>query len=270
VYRRAVSPRPAWRDYPGRPGWPGHTVTGTVKVRPAQYSPQLHNLRDIYVCLPPTYDARPAARFPVVYMPDGQNLFDRVASDTGREWRVDETIEALSGEGLEAIVVGIQSVGRFRYVEHNPFPSLWNARGDHYLAFVVETLKPIIDRDFRTLPGRQHAGIVGSSFGAVIGLYAFFRRPDTFGFAGVMSPPARLVGEELAAYVRRASLVAGKLYLDEGTAELGSDVAPIYAALRDKGYRPGRDAIYVREEGGRYGEDAWARRLPDALRFLLR
>ena len=266
----ALAARADWRDYLAHAGPGRHTVTGRLKVLSALYSPQLRNRRDVYVYLPPSYEARPAARFPVIYMHDGQNLFDRATSFVGREWRVDETIEALSREGLEAIVVGISNMGVGRKAEYNPFPQLWNARAERYLAFVVETVKRIVDRDFRTSPDRAETGMIGSSLGATLSLYAYFRHWQVFGFVGAMSPSTSLVGTALAAYVRRAPFAPGKLYLDDGTAEPGCNAGQLYTLLRDKGYRPGRDVLYVSEEGGRHDEDAWARRLPDALRFLLR
>ena len=262
--------RADWRDYLAHAGAGKHTVTGNLKVLPSLYSPQLRNRRDVYVCLPPRYEGRPTARFPVVYMHDGQNLFDQATSFLGREWRVDESIEALSRAGLEAIVVGIPNMGDRRKVEYNPFPTLWKSSGERYLTFVVETVKRIIDRDFRTWPDRARTGMIGSSLGATLSLYAYFRHSQVFGFVGAMSPSTSLVGTALLPYLRRAPLTPGKIYLDNGTAEPGSDAGRLGTLLCEKGYRLGREVWYVSDEGGRHDEDAWARRLPNALRFLLR
>src|SRR5215211_1816936 len=130
-----------------------HTIVGTVRVLDQIYSPQLDNQRDILVYVPPEYDQL-LARYPVIYMHDGQNLFDQATSSSS-EWQVDETMEALSQAGYPAIVVGIPSLDE-RRDEYNPFPgpAHGGGRGEQYLAFVVETLKPQIDEQFRTLPDR--------------------------------------------------------------------------------------------------------------------
>jgi predicted alpha/beta superfamily hydrolase len=173
----------------------GHQVSGTIRVAPAVHSPELGNRRDILVYLPPSYHEG-EGRYPVIYMQDGQNLFDEATSYAG-EWGVDETMEALGREeGLEAIIVGVPNMGIQRVDEYSPFRDrrLGGGRGDDYLRFLTQTLKPQIDRDFRTLGGRKHTGILGSSLGGLISLYGFFRAPAVFGFAGVMSPSLWFAG----------------------------------------------------------------------------
>src|SRR4051812_3687009 len=140
-----------------------HTITGTVIVLPEIWSPQLRNARDILIYLPPDYDTE-IQSYPVIYMHDGQNLFDASTSYAG-EWQVDETMEELSRSGYPAIVVGISNAGEQRIDEYSPFvdDQHGGGRGDAYLAFVVETLKPQIDELYRTLPDRAHTGILGAS-----------------------------------------------------------------------------------------------------------
>lgn len=261
-----------WHDYATRNAARGHTVVGTVKVLGGVASPQLGNDRDILVYLPPSY-ANEDRRYPVIYMHDGQNLFDQIASYAG-EWQVDETMEAAARLGLEAIVVGIPNAGVERLHEYSPFVDRRDngGKGDHYLAFITETVKPIIDRELRTLPERVCTGILGSSMGGLISLYGFFRHPAVFGFAGVMSPSLWFANRAIFAYLEKAPRVPGKIYLDMGTKEgvsaLG-DVRRMQALLRRKGYRPGQDLLYVEEPGAYHQEAAWARRLGPALRFLL-
>ena len=253
-----------WHHYP-RSGTAGaHTVAGTLKVRERLYSPQLDNERDLLVYLPPSYDEG-HRRYPVIYMHDGQNLFDDATSFSG-EWRVDETMEALGREGLEAIVVGIPNAGARRCDEYSPFPDarLGGGRGDAYLDFIVETVKPLVDEAFRTRKGRASTGIAGSSMGGLISLYAFFRYPTVFGFAGVLSPALWFAGRAILDYLRDAPLVPGKLCLDVGTAEGAATVADV-RRLRDllvaKGYRLGDDLLYLEERGAGHTEAAWAGRL---------
>ncbi len=249
-----------------------HTIVGTVKTLPSVYSPQLDNSRDILVYLPPDYETG-EQRYPVLYMHDGQNLFDEVTSHTG-EWLVDETMEELSRTGYPAIVVGISNRGEERIHEYSPFedPKHGGGKGDQYLAFLIETIKPRIDEEFRTLPGRLHTGIMGSSLGGLISLYALFRHGNIFGFAGVMSPSLWFADQAIFPFVQQAPFTPGTIYLDigraEGVEEL-MDVRRMCALLVDKGYRPGTDVLCVEEPMAEHGEAAWSGRLHSALRFLL-
>lgn len=265
-----------------------HTsITGTMRVGRNVRSPQLHNRRNILVYLPPSYH-QSSKRYPVMYMHDGQNLFDNATSYAG-EWGVDETMEKLSREeGLEAIVVGIPNIGEMRMEEYSPFKdeAHGGGLGNQYLAFIVNTLKPIIDRDFRTLPGKRYTGIMGSSMGALISLYAFFRYPDFFGFTGAMSPSFWVAKGTIFRYAEAAPFNSGKIYMDVGTRELGDSAEEMhmqrtlsrryYATVRrmkrllvKKGYRPVHDLLHIEEKWAVHSESSWARRLPDAMRFFL-
>jgi predicted alpha/beta superfamily hydrolase len=243
-----------------------HTVVGELRVLPGLYSPQLDNRRDLLVYLPPGHAAG-RRRYPVLYMHDGQNLFDRGTAFGGNEWQVDETLEALSTDGLAAIVVGLPHAGDARLSEYSPFPGFAEARGDAYLAFLIETVKPLIDANFFTQPEREHTGLLGSSMGGLISLYGFFHHPDVYGFAGSLSPSFWYARGAIYEYVSSTPIVPGKIYLDNGTRE--NSAARMERLLIDKGYQLGRDLLYVKEEGAGHTETAWAKRLPAALRFLL-
>lgn len=276
-----------WQPYHELFRHPHASVTGTIRVAANILSPQLYNQRHILVYLPPTY-AYTQRRYAVLYMQDGQNLFDHRTSYAG-EWGVDECMETLSRtEGLEAIVVGIPNMGERRMDEYSPFKDhqLGGGLGNQYLAFVVNTLKPIIDRDFRTLPGKRYTGIMGSSMGGLISLYAFFRYPEFFGFTGVMSPSLWIARGTIFPYLTAVSFNPGKIYLDVGTRELGDSAEEMqrqrtlsrryYASVRrlkrllvNKGYRPIRDLLHIEEKWADHSESSWARRLPDAVRFFL-
>ena len=261
----------SWKAYPLDDGRE-HTVVGTVRVLAELQSPQLENVRDILVYLPPSYH-RDERRYPVIYMQDGQNLFDR-ATSFGEEWRVDETMEAVSDEGLEAIVVGISNGGPERLDEYSPFvdPEKGGGFGERYLEFITATLKPLVDQEFRTLPDRADTGIVGSSMGALISLYAFFHHSDRFGFAGVMSPSLWFADRAIFAFVEAAPHLAGRIYLDVGTQEgeatLG-DARRMRDLLVAKGYSAAT-LRYVEDAGAGHNESAWAERFANAVRFLLR
>lgn len=276
-----------WLDYHEvYPRRNGHRTSGNIKIAQEVESPQLHNKREILVYLPPSYTTE-NKHYPVLYMHDGQNLFDPATSFAG-EWNVDETLEHLAyHEGLEVIVVGIPNMGSSRLDEYSPFVdhTLGGGEGNHYVAFIANTLKPLIDHDFRTLPQRRQTGIMGSSMGGLISLYAFFRREDVFGFAGVMSPSLWFARGSIYDYVQNASYLPGRIYLDAGTRELGGSSINLvkrvqsrnyYAGVRrmkrilvNKGYRPVRDIMHIEEQWANHNEAAWARRLPEALRFFI-
>ena len=257
-----------WEDYPSR----DPSVVGTIKVKRGVHSPQLDNARDILVYLPPSY-ASGISRYPVVYMHDGQNLFDRTTSFAG-EWEVDQTMEAASAEGLEAIIVAVPNMGPARCDEYSPWRDrkAGGGRGDDYVAFLADTLKPMIDADYRTSAGRASTGIAGSSMGGLISLYAFFRRPEVFGFTGVMSPSLWFADRAIYGFVEKQRYRAGKIYLDVGTGEGRKeldDVRGMRDLLAAKGYGRGRDLHYYVEKDGRHDEASWARRIRRELEFLL-
>lgn len=270
-----------WLDYMAGKNPQYHSVVGTLRLAPQVYSPQLDNRRDLLVYLPPSYHTS-TRTYPVLYMHDGQNLFDRATSYVG-EWQVDETLEGLAQEGVEAIVVGIANGGEARIEEYSPFPSRWGAgKGDAYLAFLAETVKPLIDQSFRTMPHRMHTGIAGSSMGGLISLYGYFRYPQVFGLAGVMSPSLWITGGKITEFIEQQPVTAGRLYLDIGTQEISwrrgavnagqayaNAVRRLYDLLLSKGYTADDQVKYVEDPEGIHHEAAWARRLPEMLRYLL-
>jgi predicted alpha/beta superfamily hydrolase len=286
LLRRQTLQTIKWQDY-GQVKHGHHTVVGTLKIAQAVESPQLHNRRDILIYLPPSYD-KSDKRYPVLYMHDGQNLFDNVTSYVG-EWCVDETMERLSREeNLEAIIVGIPNMGAKRLDEYSPFSDSRHGGGlgNLYVSFIGHTLKPLVDRDFRTLPDKKNTGLMGSSMGGLISLYAYFQQPDIFGFTGAMSPSLWFAGGVIYAYIEAAPFRPGKIYMDAGTREMGDSWSEVltlrarsrsyYASVRrmkrilvKKGYRPIRDLLYIEGKEANHSEAAWGRRLPSAIRFFL-
>lgn len=254
-----------WLDYKAQERY--HTVVGEMRLLRDVWSPQLQNNRDVLVLLPPSYHQQIDRRYPVIYMHDGQNLFDRATGYAGQEWEVDETLQNLSSEGIEAIVVGLPNTGAARITEYNPFHHIRGGRGEDYLNFIADTVKPVIDRDFRTQSDHDHTGIMGSSMGGLISIYGYFYRSDVFGFAGAMSPSVWFGGNTLYDYIYNRPFNPGKIYLDNGTRE--NSARKLNMVLVDRGYRPDETLRYVVEKDGEHNEQAWARRLPDALRFLL-
>jgi predicted alpha/beta superfamily hydrolase len=259
----------------------------------------MDNHRAVLVWLPPDYAAE-QRDYPVIYMHDGQNLFDAYTGYSG-EWQIDETMTTLSAEGLPAIIVGLPNQGEMRRIEYSPYthdhPGMVAAvgRGADYIRFIVETVKPLIDRTFRTRPDVSATGIAGSSMGGLISLFGFLTHPDAFGFCGAFSPAYWIGNEALLRDVERLGDGHGKLYVDIGGLEgsVLSNLLPkqqaeqdpafgnphnayvggvqrLIKALRAHGYVDGQSLQYVEEPNAEHNEAAWARRAPDALRFLLK
>ncbi len=234
--------------------------------------------RELFALLPPSYGSG-AGRYPVLYAHDGQNLFDEATSHSG-EWRVDETMADLAGEGIEAIVVGIANDSDARASDYSPWPHepyVEHGRADEYLDFVLDAVKPLVDRCFRTLPGPEATGMLGSSLGALVSLYGFFSRAGSVGFAGALST-AFFGGEDAFAFFEEAPFVEGRIWLDIGDREAPDrpDANAWYVAafermaalLERKGY--GLDRLHAAVvPGGLHIESAWAERFPDAMRFWL-
>jgi predicted alpha/beta superfamily hydrolase len=205
-------------------------------------------------------------------MQDGQNLADPHRAFAGT-WNLEGAITALATKGIEAIFVGIPNMGEGRLREYSPFFDVKHGGGDGdaYLAYVERTVKPLVDRRFRTRPDRASTGIFGSSMGALISLYAYFRAPDTFGFVGAMSPSLWFANRAIVDYIERDGAPPGRIYLDAGTDEGTStlrDARQLADVLRRKGYTE-RDFQFVETPGGQHKEAHWAERLVPALEFLL-
>lgn len=264
-----------WQHYHG-----GY-IEGELKVARQVFSPQLNNKRDILVHMPPSYHTG-NKRYSVIYMHDGQNLFDAATSYAG-EWHVDGIMQQLAKEGIEALIVGIPNMGEHRAREYAPFSHshFGHGRGDDYVRFIAETVKPLIDSDFRTLPEQNHTGILGSSMGGLISLYGYFRFPEVFGLLGAMSPSIWLGGGQLIETVQKSRHHHGRIYLDIGEHELSDrqskrndryveNMHHFRDVLAQVGYIEHHNLKYVVDAKGRHHEADWHRRLPDALRFILK
>jgi predicted alpha/beta superfamily hydrolase len=260
-----------WQELPipeGRhdPGGPSLRIWRQLR------SPQLHNYRDVVVALPPSYPEGDR-RYPVVYMHDGQNLFDPATSFAG-DWDLLATLAEAARDGVEAIVVGIANKGRFRRYEYSPFrdETHGGGDGDRYLGFVADTVRPLVDAGFRTLPGPEHTAMAGSSLGGLISLYALYRRPELFGSAAALSPSVWFADGALLDLVADEPLPAGRIYLDLGTAEaptLVDEVRRLRDLLEERGLTEGDRFRYVEDEDADHNETHWGRRFRQALPFLL-
>ncbi|NJM05951.1 alpha/beta hydrolase, partial [Candidatus Gracilibacteria bacterium] len=248
------------------------TISGTVVTIASFSSPQLDNQRDILVYLPPGYDEG-NARYPVLYAQDGQNLFDE-ATSFGDEWAIDETMQALAAHNIEAIVVGIPNMGARRLEEYSPFVDAEHGggQGDAYLAFVAETLKPHIDRSFRTQTEPAATILLGSSMGGLIALYGVVQRPEIFGTAIVLSPALWFADSAILPVIEQAAPPRGRIYLDVGTDE-GENTLAHTRRLRElllaRGMSRDEQLRYHEALGDTHSEAAWASRIGDALIWVL-
>jgi predicted alpha/beta superfamily hydrolase len=251
------------------------TYTGNIKLIKDFYSPELGNKRDIIIYLPPDYETS-NERYPVLYMHDGQNIFDASTSFSGVEWGADETAEDLIKKGLirPIIIVGIYNTGAERMNEYSPWvdSNYGGGKGDSYAKFIVNTLKPYIDENFRTLSDRENTAIMGSSMGGLISLYIGFEYNDVFSKVGAMSPSVWFANRRLIDYIKSAEAKAfTMIYVDMGTAEGSNpearlnDARELYKVLLTK---ENLDVMYVEDRGAPHSESAWARRLPEALLYF--
>jgi predicted alpha/beta superfamily hydrolase len=245
------------------------------------HSRHLPGDRDIVVYLPPGYEASPESRYPVLYMHDGQNLFDAETAFLGQEWRADETADELieAGEIEPLIMVGIYNTGAKRIDEYTPTRASSGEQGGQahlYSAMIIDEVKPFIDAEYRTLEGPNNTALGGSSLGGLATLYIGLIHPEVFGKLAVLSPSVwwnhgaiLSIIHDMAIREPRASI-----WLDIGTNE-GNHPARIVRdarLLRDllvrKGWQKGVDLAYFEDPGAFHSESAWAARLPDVLRFL--
>ena len=246
--------------------------------------------RDVLVWLPPGYDEGSSQgfltevpheasyrRYPVLYMHDGQNLFDPdTAFQKGQHWRVGETAGELITAGViePLIVVGIHNTGTTRIEEYTPTADarLGGGLADEYGRLIVEELKPFIDNTYRTLSETSHTGLGGSSLGGLVTLHLGYKYPHVFGRLAVLSPSVWWDRRAILRTVRstrpRPPL---KIWVDMGTAEgrRGLDDARLLkAALVGAGFLEGRDLHYAEYEGATHSEDAWATRVGPMLEWL--
>ena len=253
-----------------------HTLTGDFRTHERFRSKYLEHDRTVIVYLPPGYRPRAARRYPVLYLHDGQNVFDR-ATSIGEEWHVDETAQELieAGEVEPLIVVGIYNTGEHRIDEYAPTPRPDKGGGgqaDLYGKMLVEELKPLIDRKYKTLPGAANTGLGGSSLGGLLTMHLGLRYSTAFSKLAVMSPSVwwdeRVIVREVEALDHKLPL---RIWLDSGTEEgpeVVEDSRRLRAALVARGWVEGDDLSYFEAEGGRHDEASWSARVGPMLRFL--
>jgi predicted alpha/beta superfamily hydrolase len=235
-----------------------HTASVQVHIINEKFDmPQLGRQRRVWIYLLEDYGSSPK-KYPVVYMHDGQNLFDEYTAGYG-EWGIDEIMDKLPAKD-QCIIVGIDHGGEYRITEYDPYDSKYGkGRGDDYVDFLVETLKPYVDQHYRTKTDARHTSIAGSSMGGLISMYAILRYPDVFGNAGVFSP-ASWVAPDLYKYAQQQGLSKNsRIYFICGDSESENMVADMHkmiSLILSKGINE-KNIPEVIIKGAKHNEKQW-------------
>ncbi len=269
--------------------WADHTqaeptITGDVREIEV---PRFLAGRPVWIYLPPGYDDS-ESDYSVLYMLDGQNIFDETTSFAG-EWMVDEMCEELIGRGeIEPIiVVAIENGGENRAFEYTPwrdddFRGGMGGGGMEHLAAINSTLIPYVEEHYRARPGAEERAFAGSSLGGLMALYAAYAESDMFGAVAGLSPSLWWDSEHLTAFADSSTFPMVLVYADMGTEEDsgpndddGNGIDDNIDQLRrfrdvllEDGFIAGEDLFIVEDEGGRHNESSWAARFPEVLRIL--
>lgn len=240
-----------------------HTVSKNVKILSDSFAVKsLNTTKQISIYLPPNYKSS-KKRYPVIYMNDGEMLFDQVYTDNGKEWKLDEVLDSLNQKGKgEFIVVGISS-GENRFAEYSPYETkkLKEPKGKIYLSFVITELIPYVNKYFRTRTGPENTSIGGSSMGGLISLFAALEYPDVFGAAAVFSPAYwnSISTDSLKSEIlNKYQSIKSKIFLygggSEGISTLPSTLKEIQSSL--SGNKKVKTFLLINQEG-QHQEKYW-------------
>lgn len=251
---------------------PVSTANSNVTVIEKQFTiPQLQRTRGIRVYLPPGY-SQSEQHYPVLYMHDGQNVFDNATSYAG-EWKVDETLDQLSAEmGINLIVVAVDNGGEKRMNELSPWGNkeFGEAEGEQYMRLIVDVIKPYIDSTYRSLPDQANTAIMGSSMGGLISHFAMYRYPHVFSKAGIFSP-SYWFSQAVYTYSQNHALnPSAKLFFVVGSKEgetMVKDMQNMVKQIVDQGHK--QELIKARVvQGAKHNESFWAAEFSAAIQWL--
>jgi predicted alpha/beta superfamily hydrolase len=269
---------------------------GTIKVIESFFMPQLNRKRTIRIYLPSEYEVSDK-KYPVIYMHDAQNLFDKTVSAFGMIWEVAETMDRLYNEGKSegVIIVGIDNGCENRYNEYSPWHneevsnllvklkdnlSYAGGEGFEYIDFIVKTLKPYIDLNYRTLDDRENTAISGSSMGGFISLAAGIKYQEVFSKIAAFSSAIWFSEKDIVSFiVETGKKLDMKVYMDVGTNETSNNDIKEFPSLYLDGNKQVYDALvnagfnedeikFVIDKGAVHNEKEWARRFPEAIRWI--
>jgi predicted alpha/beta superfamily hydrolase len=262
---------------------PNQSVTGDLRLHEFR-SRIFRNTRMLRVWLPPRYDApeNSARHYPVLYLNDGQNLFDRATAFAGVEWQVDETADRLIRQEVipPLIIVGIDNAQGDRIKEFLPYrsfhPPVLRPQGKRYPDFLMSEVMPFVYERYRIARGPENTGLGGSSLGALISLYTAMDRPGVFGRLLLESPSLFISNRRILKYSRSFRQWPEKVFLAIGTREAGredkdkqvvEDVRELEKSLHRAGLDDSRLLVKI-DEGASHNEGEWAKRFPEGLSFL--
>jgi len=254
----------------------GPVVAPELRLHRKFRSQFLEPERTLIVYVPPDYERDTHQRYPVLYMHDGQNLFDSSTAFAGNEWRLDDTAEELIEQGAiePLIIVGIYNTGEQRIHEYTPTADakLGGGKADLYGRMLVEEIRPFIDGTYRTLRAAENTGLGGSSLGGLVTLHLGLKYPQIFGKLAILSPSVwwdnKVILREIEQLPQRPDL---KIWLDMGTEEGGmalEDTEMLRDAMSAKGWSVGQDLAYSEILGATHSENSWAERVGPFLQFL--
>jgi predicted alpha/beta superfamily hydrolase len=257
---------------------PTAQAVGGLAHYPAVSSRFLPHAHDVIVCTPPGYESEPTRRYPVVYLHDGQNVFDEYPmAPFGVQWGIDTTARALAHAGAiePLILVAIGNAGRERIDEYTPTRDAAHDAGgmaDRYGQMLTYELKPFIDRHYRTKRDAANTGMVGSSLGGLLTLHLGLSHPAVFGKLALLSPSVWwddrwIVRQLVTAVGGRPDLT---IWLDVGLQErrMLRGARLLLRVLQRRGWRLGEDLAYEEVEGGLHDERSWGLRIGRVLQFL--
>lgn len=237
----------------------------------------LPRARDLIVYLPALYEQNPQSRLPVLYLQDGQNLFDGATSFIpGMDWHVKEAADQLTTQGAirPLIIVGIYNTGKGRLGEYTPTrdKKMGGGKASRYGRMLIEEIMPFVDSEYRTLPSPANTGLGGSSLGGLLAIYLGLKFPHVFGKLAILSPSVWWNQGAILNFAARVKVRnRPRIWLDAGTKEGGRNVENV-EKLRDllfqKGWQEGRDLHFEIIPGAEHNEAAWAQRVGPFLQFL--
>lgn len=247
-----------------------HTASVNVKIIDTAFLiPQLNRKRRISIYLPPEYNTS-QKKYPVMYLQDGQNIFDEFTAFSD-EWAVDECLDSLIKKGTPpCIVVGIDN-GPERMTEYNPYEykQFGKGEGDLYVDFLATTLKPFIDKHYRTMTSQSNTTIAGSSMGGLIAYYAALKYPQTFGNAGIFSPSLLAADKIKEQTTAKGNKLKGKLFFYIGQKEEDSDVQEVEKVVNILGEKSSVMIYYAVDPESSHNEKAWRKWFGNFYKWIM-
>jgi predicted alpha/beta superfamily hydrolase len=261
-----------WKDdFPDKP-IPNTASVNVHIIDTAFYIPQLNRYRKIWIYLPSSYNKLKGKTYRVLYMHDGQNLFNRQTAAFHEEWGVDECLDTLATQlNKECIVIGIDNGGDKRMTEYNPYddPKYGKGEGKQYIDFIATVLKPYIDSNYRTQKDAKHTFIAGSSMGGLISLYALVQYPEVFGGAGIFSPAFWLTPQLYSDVANANWQKSFRIYFYAGEKESNTmtrDMQRMFNTVKQKNCCTMQKVTFPL---GQHNEKYWREEFDDFYRWLM-